>query len=495
MLAWLAPLIVFGLVVFVHELGHFLAAKATGVYAPRFSIGFGPALLRKRWGETEYILAALPLGGYVRMASREDETMALLEGGGEKAPPSAPHQGAHHQGAHPGVLAEVAGEAAGESRPRDWDPEAMYPFGPKPVPEHRWFESKPLWARLVIMLAGVTMNVLLALVVSIALFAAYGRPVVPTRTVGAVTGPAASAFGGRLVPGDTILRVGEAPVRNWGDAQRHLLRAPAPLTVVTQRGSVAVNAGAPGSATRRAVVAGLDYHVPPVIDSVVGGMPAARAGLQRGDSVVAFDGRPVASFAQVSRAINDAVGRDVSLGIVRHGRPLDVTVHPESAAVTNPETGESEYRGRIGIVPPPLFARERVPLGEAVVQGWDATWAMTGQVVDIVKRLVHRDVSVKQLGGPIAIVRSSVAAAREGVEALFYLVAFLSVNVAVLNLLPIPILDGGQVLINVAEAVKGRAFSPRTREYILRAGLVAIGLLFVTVMWNDISRIISDVIR
>src|SRR5512132_2754812 len=146
LLAYLAPLVVFGLVVFVHELGHFLAAKACGVYAPRFSIGFGPALWRKRWGETEYILAALPLGGYVRMASREDETMALIEGGGERAA---------REGLHPGVVAEVAGEVAGESRPKDWDANAMYPFGPKKVPENRWFESKGILARVFILSAGV----------------------------------------------------------------------------------------------------------------------------------------------------------------------------------------------------------------------------------------------------------------------------------------------------------------------------------------------------
>src|SRR5213076_255988 len=124
MLALLAPILVFGLVIFVHELGHFLAAKAVGVYAPRFSIGFGPALFRFRRGETEYILAALPLGGYVRMASRLDEETAFLEGGNENGEKKA--------------------------HPAGWDPEAMIPFGPKPVPENRWFESKPLWARLVI---------------------------------------------------------------------------------------------------------------------------------------------------------------------------------------------------------------------------------------------------------------------------------------------------------------------------------------------------------
>ncbi|HEX6058605.1 MAG TPA: site-2 protease family protein, partial [Gemmatimonadaceae bacterium] len=138
--------VVFGVVIFVHELGHFLAAKAVGVYAPRFSIGFGPTLWRTRRGETEYVLAALPLGGYVRMASRHDDATAWIEGGGE---------GGHGE---PTVGGDGAAKLAQEDYPEGWDPEAMRPFGPKPIPEHRWFESKPLWARLVILLAGVTMN-------------------------------------------------------------------------------------------------------------------------------------------------------------------------------------------------------------------------------------------------------------------------------------------------------------------------------------------------
>src|SRR5690348_8671298 len=162
MLAILAPILVFGLVIFVHELGHFLAAKSVGVYTPRFSIGFGPALWRRRRGETEYILAAFPLGGYVRMASRHDEATAFLEGGSE----------------------EAAAEKARESS--EWDPNAMIPFGPKPVPEHRWFESKPLWARLYILLAGVTMNFILGWVVAIGLALAYGDVVIPNRPVGTV---------------------------------------------------------------------------------------------------------------------------------------------------------------------------------------------------------------------------------------------------------------------------------------------------------------------
>src|SRR5207248_10337276 len=130
MLAIVAPILVFGLVIFVHELGHFIAAKAVGVYAPRFSIGFGPALFRKRWGETEYILAILPLGGYVRMASRLDEDAALLEGGSESA-----------------LKADSA----------NYDPNAMIPFGTLPIPERRLFECNPLPARLLIVNAGLAM--------------------------------------------------------------------------------------------------------------------------------------------------------------------------------------------------------------------------------------------------------------------------------------------------------------------------------------------------
>ena len=192
MLAYVAPIVVFGLVIFVHELGHFIAAKLMGVYAPRFSVGFGPALWRKRHGETEYVLAALPLGGYVRMASRHDAETAFIEGGNEES----------------SALKE--GDAG-------YDPEAMMPFGPKPVPESRWFESKSLLARLFIMIAGVTMNILLAFVVLTGLSLVYGQPVVSTRVVGAVRPLASAPALAGLQAGDTIVAVNGAAVRNWSE--------------------------------------------------------------------------------------------------------------------------------------------------------------------------------------------------------------------------------------------------------------------------------------
>src|SRR5688500_2500042 len=201
MLTWLAPLIVFGLVVFVHELGHFLAAKAMGVYAPRFSIGFGPALWRRRWGETEYVLALLPLGGYVRMASREDQATAFLEGGAEER--EVPEVGAN---ASPPTV-------VGAERTRDWDPNAMKPFGPLPIPEHRWFESKPLIARLFILIAGVSMNAVLAIVLDIGSLAGYGRPYIPAVVDSVVAGRPAATAG--VLKGDSILAIDGAPVREW----------------------------------------------------------------------------------------------------------------------------------------------------------------------------------------------------------------------------------------------------------------------------------------
>lgn len=398
MLSWLAPILVFGLVVLVHELGHFVAAKALGVYAPRFSIGFGPALWRRRRGETEYIIGALPLGGYVRMASREDEATAFLEGGSEMS-----HAATVGASSSP----PIAGSDAPAAPPRrDWDPEAMIPFGPKPVPEHRWFESKPLWARLLIMIAGVTMNIVLALVVMTSLYAGYGRP-----------------------------------------------------------------------------------YIPPVVDSIVPGRPAEQAGLMVGDSIVAVNGEAVKRWSDVTERIATSAGREIALEVVRGGERHTVRVTPQLVTDSIPELAMTRQVGRIGAASAARIERERLGLIDAAATGWTATWNMGTAVIRVLGGLIAGRVSISQLGGPIMIAQTSVEAARSGVETLFTLIAFLSINVAILNLLPIPILDGGQILLNVAEAIKGSAFSARTREYILRLGLLAIALLFVLVMFNDLKRL------
>ena len=461
----IGPIIVFGVVIFVHELGHFMAAKLTGVYAPRFSIGFGPALWKHRWGETEYVLALLPLGGYVRMASREDAATDFLEGGSE----------------------EDVAEARKESD--DWDPNAMMPFGPRPVPANRWFESKSLPARLLIMVAGVTMNVLLTLVISIGLARHYGLNTVPTRVVGDVQSPTiAPHLPSALRSGDTILAVSGTPVRNWNAVQREIVRAPGDsLSFRTQRGVVQVPAGRPDDIGREEIADAISPQWPAVLDSVLPGQPAARAGLRPGDSVAAVDSTPHRTWPQPVDVVSGAPGKTIVFHVLRHGAPVAIAVRPESTKANDPVTGQEKTIGRIGAMPRDIAQHQDLSLGAAVAVGWKATWSLAGAIVEVVRQLVGRQVSVRQLGGPVAIAKASAAAARAGVAQLLYLLALISVNLAVLNLLPIPVLDGGQILINIAEAVKGSAFSPRTREYILGAGLVAIALLFVLVMFNDLK--------
>ena len=381
MLSILAPIFVFGIVVFVHELGHFLAAKSVGVYAPRFSIGFGKALWRRRYGETEYVIGMLPLGGYVRMASKDDEATAFMEGGAEN-------------------------KVAENGQPMD--PDAMMPFGPKPIPPDRWFESKPVPARLMILLAGVTMNILLSLVVMTGMFAYYGNPYLSTRA-----------------------------------------------------------------------------------DSLVADRPGAQAGLIKGDSIVSVNGETVDWEALVTK-ISASPGIPLQVGVIRDGQARQFTVTPTADTATNPSTGKVDSVGRIGIIPVQLS--QRVGPLEAVGSAWTATWRMAGMVIDALHGLATRRVAASELGGPIMIAQASVQAARGGAEQLFFLIALISTNLAVFNLLPIPILDGGQIVITILEGIKGKAFSMRTREYILRAGLFAVLLLFALVTYNDLRRLVVGLV-
>jgi regulator of sigma E protease len=329
------------------------------------------------------------------------------------------------------------------------------------------------------------MNILLALVVSIALAYSYGRVVVPTTVVGDVRATDAGPSLGQLRPGDTIVAVNGAPVGTWNEVVRAIRRTPGDsLVVATRRGEVRLPVGKGGG---ERIAQAIAPYVPPVIDSVFAGSPAARAGLRGGDSVVAIAGAPVQTWGQLVARVSAAAGREVQLEVSRGGERVELRVRPESTQGEDPRTGRPTTVGRIGAAARDLTRREPIGMAEAVAAGWRATWFDATRIVNVVRGLLTREISVRQLGGPIAITQASVTAARGGLEQLFYLIAFLSINVAVLNLLPIPILDGGQVLINVIESAKGSPFSMRTREYILRFGLLAIALLFALVMFNDLQ--------
>ncbi len=401
MLKWLAPLIVFGLVVFVHELGHFLAAKFMRVYAPVFAFGWGRRLWGFRRGETDYRISWFPVGGFVAMATKDTDSVSTIEGGVDVN--SAPQE------------TEIPGHQRGFN-PIPFDPEAMRPFGPKPVPPERWVESKPLWGKLLILSAGVVMNGLLALVVAIGGVMVYGR-----------------TFGGQF--------------------------AVAEPTVTA------------------------------VVDSVVPSMPAALAGMRSGDSIITVAGAPVSSWGEVVTAVSASPGKALEIGVVHEdGTTNRLTLTPDAVRA---DSTSDKMVGRMGVYSAQHLRTEPATFGQAMSDGAVITGRMGTEVLRVVKGLFTGAVSVKQLGGPLRIAQVSYEVAKTGIEPLLVLIAFLSMNLAVLNLLPIPVLDGGQILVRLIEAAKGSALSERTQEYLMRVGVFVILALFVLVNFNDIVSFLS----
>ena len=388
---YIAPLLVFGLVVFVHELGHFLAAKLTGVYAPVFSLGWGSRLFGVRRGETDYRVSLIPLGGFVRMASQDDESMAGIEGGSER-----------------GSLG-TAIERPADVSPALWDADSMAPFGPKAVPADRWVEHKSTSARVFILSAGVIMNILLTLVVSTSIYYRTGNT-----------------------------------------------------------------------------------YVPAVIDSVVAGAPAAIAGLTGGDRIVGINGHPIRAWDEVLDEVAPVTSGTLSVEIQRGDTRFTKELTPQTAEIDDPVTGAKKTVGRIGIQVRASTVNETLSFVQAMSAGGEATWRMATSVASVLGGLASGQVSAKNLGGPIQIARTSVQAAKRGPETLWSLIAFLSLNIAILNLVPIPVLDGGQILLVLAERVKGSAFCGRVREGFARVGVLAVLALIVLVTFNDLRNLFTN---
>ena len=388
---YIAPLLVFGLVVFVHELGHFVAAKLCGVYAPVFSLGWGRRLFGWKRGETDYRVSLIPLGGYVRMASRDDDALAGIEGA--EAERGSIDQASAQPANVPGGL---------------WDPQGLAPFGPRPVPANRWVESKTALARIFILSAGVLMNIFLTMSVTSGLYYTYGH-----------------------------------------------------------------------------------RYLPAVIDSVVPGAPAAMAGLRSGDRIVAINGDSVRAWDEVLARVSPITSGTVTFDIARGSERVQTTITPQVADAQDPVTGAPRKVGRVGMMVRDSVVREPVSLVQAVSNGTQATWAMARNVVSVLGGLVSGEVSAKNLGGPIQIARTSVQAARNGAETLWSLIAFLSLNIAILNLVPIPVLDGGQILMVIAERIKGGTFSMRTREAFARVGVFAVLALILLVTFNDLRSVFT----
>lgn len=446
----LAFLIVLGVLVFVHELGHFLAAKWAGIYVHRFSLGLGSPIpwLTFQRGETEYSISWLPLGGYVKMASQEEDIGAsALEGG------------------------QVGVE----------------------VPPDRVFEAKPVWKRIIVILAGVTMNVLLAWAVFAFLAYKNGRQIDPETRVGRVVEEMVPAGGEalrQLEPGDQIVRVAGEPVHSWDQIQNLIANAPGDeVRIDLADGRFVVLPIHPDALEERLKASqAVQPFRAPVVGEVLEGRPAAGAGFQTGDTVIAVSGAPVRHWYDLLDLLDQSAGRQLAIVVGRAGGRDTLQVLPATDSVPTPEGGWRTV-GRIGIAPHAEFREESYGLGEAVLAGAGATWGTTQQIVRTVRGLFSGRVSRRDVGGPILIGQLAGQSARAGLDVFLGFMALISVNLAILNMLPIPVLDGGQFLFLLAEAVIRRPLPAKLRERLTAVGLVLIVMLMGLAFSNDIRRL------
>ena len=445
-----AFLFVLGILVFVHELGHFLAAKSVGIHVHRFSIGVGSPVrwLTKKWRGTEYCVSWLPLGGYVKMAGLEEE----------------------------GTAGSVEG-------PQE-DEEA--------IPNDQRFDYKPLPARFLVIIAGVTMNLLFAFAVYSIRAATVGDTLLATTVVDMVLvdslPPRAEALAG-LERGDRIVAINGDSIRYWRDIGNAFLNGPEDLTFEID-GKPAITIHIPTSAVDARSRAGISLipDLTTVIAGTLPNSPAERAGFEPGDTIVAIDDRAVESWRHMASTISISAGDTLDVLVHRAGGPVQLTVIPDTT-LSMDTTASGRRVAQIGIRPRPPEERITYAAGPAVAAGFHITVVQTRLVLNVLKGLFLGQVSPRQLGGPVLIGQLSGEQAQLGWERLLAFMAFLSINLAVINLLPIPVLDGGHVVFLLMEAVRRKPLSIELRARLTQVGFFIIIGIMLFALSNDLLRV------
>ncbi len=452
------------LLVTVHELGHFLAAKAFGMRVEKFSVGFPPKVIGKTIGETEYVIGATPLGGYVKIAGMVDESL------------------------------DTEGLS---SEPQPWE-----------------FRSKPIWQRIVVIVAGVVFNVIFAWMIFTGLKMAFGEAFIPAANVkGVYVAPGSIAARMGIQSGDRITAVGGRPLDRFDDLLPRLLTAD-PLTVTVDRGGRDTTLTGP-----RDVITQLNrtqgaFGVtadPPLVGDVAAGLPAEAAGLQTGDRIEAVGGRPVRFWADLMAAVQATNGQAVP---VRFSRPDSLATPRDTAlarvgvlpgatlyeATLAPRKADGDSIFRIGVAGPSgaqmarVYGVERRSFGpgEAMVAGANQTGRALSTIATSLGRIfTGRDAARENLGGPIKVAKTVREEARDGGAPAFWgIVAMLSLTLALMNILPIPALDGGHLVFLLWEAVTRREPSLKVRIALQNVGMVVLLVFMVFLFVNDALSLI-----
>ena len=444
----LAYAVALGVLVVLHELGHFAVARANGVKVLRFSVGFGRPLWKREFGRdrTEWVLAAIPLGGFVKMLDERETEGAPI-------------------------------------------PEADLP---------RAFNRQALWRRTLIVLAGPVANLVFAVLAYTVIGMVATAEVRPILGSAAAGTPAASAG---VKNGDLVVSLGGSPVHSWGDMSLLLIKEGLDkkdlvMTVKGEDGVVReltldfsqIPSREVGEAWFAAT--GLGFHeVDPVVGEVTPGTPAARSGLQPGDLLVSIDGHPVRVGAEVSSLVRASQGRPMAVVIERGGQRREISLAAEP--MPDPKGGESHYR--IGIAfPRDTGAIAEVHLGP--VEAFTRAFARTRDTAELTLRIFGRMIvgrsSWSNISGPVRIAGIAGESARMGYIAYLEFLAFVSISLGVLNLLPVPVLDGGHLLYYAVEFATGHPPSVRLLDIGQRVGIALIIGLTVLALYNDFTGVV-----
>ncbi len=426
---WFALLL--GVMILVHELGHFWAAVSVGIRVETFSIGFGSRLFGFKRGDTDFRVSAIPLGGYVRML----------------------------------------GEQPGDEKSND----------------PRSFQAKTRWQRAIVIIAGPLMNVILAVAIVAGLYMhGVQTEVEQSKAVVSSVAPGSPASQAGLQAGDKIINFGGQPNPTWPDVvMKTAMNANHSLPVVVDRHGEKLNFTITPIMDPKEGLGAAGWNGGVQVAEIVKGMPAAAGGLHPGDSFIKVSGKPVSSPDTVREAIMKSGGKPVQFVIARAGQFKDVTITPQA-------TNDPKMPYQIGI----YFQRRpefiRLAAGPAIVQSLRFNKENALLIYQLLGSILERRVSAKSaLAGPIQIAQMSSEAAREGATSYLTIMALISLNLAVFNLLPIPILDGGTLLLLIIEMLLQREVSMQVKETVFKIGFVCLMAIVVFAIYNDISRILT----
>jgi regulator of sigma E protease len=416
-------LIVIGILVFVHEFGHFIMAKRAGVRVEKFSLGMGPKLFGFKKGDTEYVLSALPLGGYVKMAGENPDE--------------------------------------------------------EPTGASDEFQSKTVWQRAKIAVTGPLTNILLAFIIMPFVFMVGTYSEGPAKVGYVETGSPGERSGFKA--GDVIKEINGRNIRDWNKAW--ILIAMNPDTDVTavieRQGEKQVLTLRPEVGTELKIgMSGLVPDTPAEIGKLKPGFPAELAGIKVNDKIIAVDGKTVIHWNQFAKRVRDSKGNKITLLLERNGKRIDKTILPK----------EDSGRLVIGVEPLTRLVFKKYGFFESLRLGFGKTIEYIDLTFITLKKLLTLNLSIKMLGGPVMIAQMSGQAADAGLSAFLSLLALISISLGILNLLPIPVLDGGLLVFLAIEAVRGKPLSRKVMEVTQSAGAVLLITLIVVVSYNDIMR-------